>query len=165
MPNFYKIHDKHEFVKCYDAIFFISMPNLSLLTIEFWKEKSLGNIYFWKMLKSPNFWPKVVNFRAQKITELTNSELRNRYWNSITELRNSVSELDALFLTATKNFLDIESSVKKSLLLGFNWRIRKGIPPALNYFCEFIKKVWQLLTKRMRRKGVAAASSCSTVLF
>ena len=57
------------------------------------------------------------------------------------------------------------SSVKKSLLLGFNWRMRKGIPPALNYFCEFIKKVWQLLTKRMRRKGVAAASSCSTVLF
>ena len=63
------------------------------------KKKSLENIYFWKMLKSPNFWPKVVNFRAQKITELTNSELRNRYWNSITELRNSVSELDALLST------------------------------------------------------------------
>ena len=74
-------------------------------------------------------------------------------------------ESPSSFLTATKNFLDIESSVKKSLLLGFNWRMRKGIPPALNYFCEFIKKVWQLLTKRMRRKGVAAASSCSTVLF
>ena len=60
------------------------------------KRKKFWKYTFLKMLKSPNFWPKVVNFRAQKITELTNSELRNRYWNSITELRNSVSELDAL---------------------------------------------------------------------
>ena len=61
-------------------------------------------LYFGSSLKKcqklPYFCPILANFCPSKISELINFEFRNRYWDSISEFRNSISELEALVLIA-----------------------------------------------------------------
>ena len=54
------------------------------------------------MSQLPNFWPKMINFRAKKYAI-------DYFWNSITQLQNLISELEALVVgVAKKNWMIME---------------------------------------------------------
>ena len=58
------------------------------------------------MSKLPDFHPKKAissSYGSYKKSELINFEFRNQYWNSISEFRNSISELEALALSEKRD--------------------------------------------------------------
>ena len=79
------------------------------------------------------------------------------------------------FFTIWNPLLHFSPRRKTSLTLKVVWKRvfflvliggwERGFPQPWTTFVNSLKKSGSFLLKRMRRKGVAAASSCSTVLF